>query len=94
MSEGFESNASGRRGYRLGIDCSLWYQQVAKAGGNDKGENPLVRGLFFKINALAQLPVIPLFVFDGRDRPKEKRGRYVHASFGPSRVARPDFLAK
>ncbi len=77
VSDGFESNASGRRAYRIGVDCSLWYQQVQTTKGHNKGENPLLRGLFFKVTALAQLPLVPVFVFDGRNRPKTKRGRCV-----------------
>ncbi len=30
--------------------------------------------LFFRLCALSELPVLPLFVFDGKERPKVKRG--------------------
>ena len=69
--DGFESNHSGRRAYRVGIDASLWYTHAAFSKG---GENPQLRLLFFRLRSLAELPILPLFIFDGRERPKEKRG--------------------
>lgn len=38
------------------------------------GDNPELRCLFFRLRSLAELPILPLFVFDGRERPKVKRG--------------------
>ncbi|TFY70857.1 hypothetical protein EVG20_g2154 [Dentipellis fragilis] len=69
--DGFESNASGKRAYRVGIDASLWYTHASFSKG---GENPELRLLFFRLKSLAALPLLPLFVFDGRERPKVKRG--------------------
>ncbi|KAI0040641.1 hypothetical protein FA95DRAFT_1599352 [Auriscalpium vulgare] len=69
--DGFEANTSGRRGYRVGIDASLWYTHTM---GSKGGENPELRMLFFRVRALAAMPLLPLFVFDGRERPKMKRG--------------------
>ena len=36
--------------------------------------NPVLRLLFFRLCRLLALPVIPIFVFDGNDRPSVKRG--------------------
>ncbi|CAA7259251.1 unnamed protein product [Cyclocybe aegerita] len=68
--EGFESNRSGRRAYRIGIDVSIWFHH---ASFSKEGENCRLRNLFFRLKFLASLPLIPLFVFDGRQRPKVKR---------------------
>lgn len=35
-----------RRGYRIGIDVSIWFHHAAFTKG---GENPELRGLFFKL---------------------------------------------
>ncbi|KAI0320768.1 hypothetical protein OF83DRAFT_1169029 [Amylostereum chailletii] len=69
--EGFESNHSGRRAYRIGIDASIWYSHAASSKG---GENPELRLLFYRLHSFAKLPILPLFVFDGPQRPKNKRG--------------------
>lgn len=70
--DGFENNESGRRGYRIGIDASIWYQHATHS--STAGANPEIRLLFFRLAKLARLPWIVLFVFDGRERPKVKRG--------------------
>ncbi|KAH9830729.1 PIN domain-like protein, partial [Rhodofomes roseus] len=70
--DGFETNTSGRRAYRVGIDASIWYQHAMHIP--KKGANPELRLLFFRLLKLAELPFIPLFVFDGRERPQMKRG--------------------
>jgi holliday junction resolvase YEN1 len=46
----------------------------AKGPGTQAGENPVLRLLFFRLCRLSALPVIPIFVFDGNDRPSVKRG--------------------
>lgn len=43
-------------------------------GGQDRGENADLRMLFFRLASLSELPMLPLFIFDGRERPKVKRG--------------------
>ncbi|EED79402.1 predicted protein, partial [Postia placenta Mad-698-R] len=69
--DGFEENESGRRAYRVGIDASIWYHHATFSKG---GENPELRLFFFRLCKLLEFPLIPLFVFDGRERPKVKRG--------------------
>jgi Holliday junction resolvase YEN1 len=46
----------------------------AKGPGTQAGENSVLRVLFFRLCRLSALPVIPIFVFDGNDRPSVKRG--------------------
>ncbi|KAL5523813.1 hypothetical protein ACEPAG_7986 [Sanghuangporus baumii] len=76
--DAFESNLSGKRAYRVGIDASIWYKHAAYSKG---GENAELRLLFFRINSLIRLPLLPLFVFDGRwGRPKMKRGNRMGKS--------------
>lgn len=75
--DGFENNVSGRRAFRVGIDASLWYQHATgfvRYVTRDIGANPEIRCLFFRLCNLRKLPILPLFVFDGRQRPKVKRG--------------------
>lgn len=48
------------------------------------GENPFLRTIFFKITSLLQQPVLPVFVFDGPDKPLFKRNQKVGGSFGVS----------
>jgi len=45
-----------------------------KGPGTQAGENPVLRILFFHLCWLLALPVVPIFVFDGNDRPSIKRG--------------------
>lgn len=71
MVNGFEKNTSQTRAYRIGIDASLWFKH---AYWSKEGENPQIRMLFFRIVQIAKLPLLPLFVLDGRSRPKVKRG--------------------
>ncbi|KAH0589309.1 hypothetical protein H2248_005071 [Termitomyces sp. 'cryptogamus'] len=54
----FEDNTSSKWAYRVGIDVSK------------EGENPQLCVLFFRLGRLAELPLMPLFVFDGRQRQK------------------------
>ena len=47
---------------------------VKPGRGTRAGENPAIRILFYRLCRLLTLPIIPIFVFDGPDRPKVKRG--------------------
>ncbi|KAF8317915.1 hypothetical protein DL93DRAFT_2076435 [Clavulina sp. PMI_390] len=69
--DGFVENQSGLRGYRIGIDASIWFFH-AKSGR--EGENPELRLIFFRLAKLLSEPFLPLFVFDGPKRPTWKRG--------------------
>lgn len=70
--DGFERNISGRRAHRVGIDASIWFFHAENS--TDAGNNPELRLLFFRLCKISRLPILPLFVFDGRMRPKVKRG--------------------
>ncbi|KAF4604507.1 hypothetical protein EYR40_003281 [Pleurotus pulmonarius] len=75
--EGFESNVNGMRGFRVGIDASIWFFH---ANYGKEGENPELRTLFFRCATLLRSPFLPLFVFDGPKRPGFKRGKRINTS--------------
>ncbi|SAM82461.1 uncharacterized protein UBRO_04513 [Ustilago bromivora] len=70
----FTTNTNSSRGLRLGIDASLWLFHAQQSSG---GSNPYLRLLFYRLAKLLTLPVLPLFVFDGSERPTWKRGKEV-----------------
>lgn len=74
VTDGFQANPHGRRGYRIGIDASIWFFH---ANYGREGENPELRTLFFRCSRLMTMPFLPLFVFDGPKRPSIKRGKRV-----------------
>ncbi|KAG8898187.1 hypothetical protein FRC01_010992, partial [Tulasnella sp. 417] len=73
--DGFEKNLNGQRGYRIGIDASIWFFH---SEWGKEGENPELRTLFFRLCRLAESPFLPLFVFDGPYRPSFKRGKHIN----------------
>lgn len=75
VSEGFEANPDGVRGFRIGIDASIWFFH---AEYGKEGENPVLRTLFFRCATLMHSPFLPLFVFDGPKRPDFKRGKKIN----------------
>ena len=72
--DGFELNTDGTRGFRIGIDASIWFFHAAYG---KEGENPELRTLFFRCCKLMTMPLLPLFVFDGPKRPSIKRGKRI-----------------
>ncbi|KAH9948473.1 hypothetical protein B0H21DRAFT_876090 [Amylocystis lapponica] len=72
--DGFEANRDGKRGFRVGIDASIWFYHAAYGR---EGENPELRTLFFRCTRLMSAPFLPLFVFDGPKRPEIKRGKRI-----------------
>ncbi|KAF8438586.1 hypothetical protein L210DRAFT_3450367 [Boletus edulis BED1] len=74
VEDGFNANPSCQRGFRIGIDASIWFFHAAYGR---EGENPELRTLFFRCCRLLQSPLLPLFVFDGPNRPAIKRGKRV-----------------
>ncbi|KAJ7671912.1 hypothetical protein B0H17DRAFT_947990 [Mycena rosella] len=75
--EGFEANPNGSRGFRIGIDASIWFFHAAYG---KEGENPELRTMFFRCATLTHAPFLPLFVFDGPKRPNVKRGKKINRS--------------
>ncbi|SJL01378.1 uncharacterized protein ARMOST_04699 [Armillaria ostoyae] len=67
--------SSPHRGYRLGIDASIWFFH---ADYGKEGENPQLRTLFFRCATLLKYPILPLFIFDGPKRPDWKRGKKIN----------------
>lgn len=71
---------------RIAVDISIWLFQVQAGRG---GRNPELRTLFYRLLKLLALPVHPLFVYDGRQKPAFKRGKAVSArSYGNSPIIR------
>ena len=62
---------------RIAIDVSIWIFQAQAGRG---GANPELRTLFYRLARLVALPVHPLFVFDGPERPAYKRGKLIQRS--------------
>ncbi|TBU30914.1 PIN domain-like protein, partial [Dichomitus squalens] len=74
VKDGFEANPDGKRGFRVGIDASIWFYHATYGR---EGENPELRTLFFRCTRLMGMPFLPLFVFDGPKRPEIKRGKRI-----------------
>ncbi|KAJ5647963.1 hypothetical protein N7490_004335 [Penicillium lividum] len=62
------------RPIRVAVDISIWLFQVQAGRG---GKNPELRTLFYRLLKLLALPVHPLFVYDGHQKPPFKRGKAV-----------------
>ncbi|KAF8341767.1 hypothetical protein F5887DRAFT_1218180 [Amanita rubescens] len=75
VTEGFIANPQGLRGFRIGIDASIWFFH---AEYGKEGENPVLRTLFFRCATLMRTTFLPLFVFDGPKRPDFKRGKKIN----------------
>ncbi|PWY99515.1 hypothetical protein BCV70DRAFT_201081 [Testicularia cyperi] len=72
--ESFTKNKNELRSLTLGIDASIWLFHAQQSTG---GSNPYTRTLFYRLAKLLALPVLPLFVLDGPNRPSWKRGKQV-----------------
>ncbi|KAJ7093974.1 PIN domain-like protein [Mycena belliarum] len=78
VGTGFIGNATGARGFRLGIDASGWMYRACYLHGNT--ESPELVALFSRCSRLYRLPFIPVFIFDGADRPAMKRGKVIRGN--------------
>lgn len=69
-----------RTDFNHSSNFSIWiYQFRSKFSKNhiSYGENPELRTFFERLILLLQLPVTPIFIFDGPSRPLYKRGKVV-----------------
>ena len=63
-----------QRPLRIAIDAAIWnFQSHAGQGG----KNPALRTLYYRLLKLLALPIHPLFVYDGKNKPLLKRGKAV-----------------
>jgi holliday junction resolvase YEN1 len=64
------------RPFRIAIDVAIWqFQNQAGQGGT----NPALRTLYYRLLKLLALPIHPLFVYDGKNKPLTKRNKTVKA---------------
>ena len=62
------------RPFRIAIDAAIWqFQHQASQGG----QNPELRTLYYRLIRLLALPIHPLFVYDGPNKPLTKRNKTV-----------------
>ncbi|TDL13512.1 PIN domain-like protein, partial [Rickenella mellea] len=90
VAEGFKT-VKPRKGLVVGIDASLWFFQVQNpflSGHWNAGHSPELRTVFHRLAFLSTLPLTPLFVFDGPQRPAIKRGT---RTLGPEHWMAPVF---
>lgn len=74
------------RPIRVAVDISIWLFQIQAGRG---GTNPELRTLFYRLLKVLALPVHPLFVYDGREKPPFKRGKAVSGrSYGSAPIIR------
>ena len=62
---------------------SIWYSQLQasfRIGHAQTGENPELRAFFFRLAMLTERPVHLVFVEDGPNKPKKKRGKNVRTT--------------
>lgn len=63
-----------QRPLRIAIDAAIWNFQTQAGQG---GKNPALRTLFYRLLKLLALPIDPVFVYDGKNKPLTKRGKTV-----------------
>jgi holliday junction resolvase YEN1 len=63
------------RPLRIAIDVAIWNFQTQFGGQG--GKNPALRTFFFRLVKLLALPIHPVFVYDGKNKPLTKRGKTV-----------------
>ncbi|EXJ87864.1 hypothetical protein A1O1_04791 [Capronia coronata CBS 617.96] len=63
-----------QRPLRIAIDAAIWNFQTQAGQG---GKNPALRTLFYRLVKLLALPIDPVFVYDGKNKPLTKRGKTV-----------------
>ncbi|GLA22333.1 hypothetical protein AnigIFM63604_007676 [Aspergillus niger] len=74
------------RPIRIAVDISIWLFQVQAGRG---GRNPELRTLFYRLLKILALPIHPLFVYDGKNKPPFKRGKAVSSrSYGNAPIIR------
>ncbi|KAF7983636.1 hypothetical protein HWV62_20576 [Athelia sp. TMB] len=82
VRHGFEAQAG--QSYRLGVDISVWFEELQRATGLNisvnTGQNAVLQGLFWRLCHLLSMPVVSVFVFDGPGRPDVKRGKNVRGT--------------
>ncbi|KAK0456847.1 PIN domain-like protein [Armillaria borealis] len=76
VKQGFNENSDNKHAYRLGIDASILVH-AAHGIKNSSHENAGLLSLLRTCGCLFTMPIIPVFVFDGDQRPKGKRGQNV-----------------
>ncbi|KAI5457347.1 hypothetical protein BGZ63DRAFT_516032 [Mariannaea sp. PMI_226] len=67
-----DSFVNANRPLRIAVDIAIWQFQTQAARG---GTNPAIRTLFYRLNRFLGMPIEPIFVFDGPDKPKFKRNK-------------------
>ncbi|KAL9619095.1 MAG: hypothetical protein Q9160_006271 [Pyrenula sp. 1 TL-2023] len=72
------------RPLRLAIDIAIWQFQNQSGQG---GANPAVRTFYFRLLRLLSLPIHPLFIYDGPQKPGVKRNRIIHGDNHQSSAA-------
>ncbi|KAK7539502.1 uncharacterized protein J3D65DRAFT_618838 [Phyllosticta citribraziliensis] len=75
------------RPLRIAIDTAIWLVQIQSSKG---GTNPAMRTFFYRLLRLMKLSVHPLFVFDGPNKPSEKRNKKTGQTF----ASIPEYFAK
>ncbi|KIX03346.1 uncharacterized protein Z518_06898 [Rhinocladiella mackenziei CBS 650.93] len=63
-----------QRPLRIAVDAAIWNFQTQASQG---GKNPALRTLFYRLLKLLALPIHPVFVYDGQNKPLTKRGKTV-----------------
>ncbi|KAL3466160.1 hypothetical protein BJX64DRAFT_22949 [Aspergillus heterothallicus] len=72
------------RPIRVAVDISIWLFQVQAGRG---GKNPELRTLFYRLLKILALPIHPLFIYDGKNKPPFKRGKAVSGrSYGSAPI--------
>ncbi|KAF9032467.1 PIN domain-like protein [Hymenopellis radicata] len=79
IREGFVQNVANVRGFRVGIDASIWIRRGT--AHLDQARNAVLATLFIHTMRLFSMTaVIPYFVFDGPGRPDIKRQTHVRGT--------------